>query len=83
MNEMQLEMCHDVNDARPQVLEHFIGQENAVAKVKVALEASWNDGVRFPHTLLTGPPGLGKTQMSSLIACRVPQSVHRRTWTID
>jgi Holliday junction DNA helicase RuvB len=71
MNELQLKMHHDVNDARPHILEHFVGQTNAVAKVKVALEASWNDGVRFPHTLLTGPPGLGKTQMASLIAAEM------------
>ena len=61
-------VCHEINDASPGVLEQFIGQKQVVARVKVALEAAWNDGVRLPHMLLTGPPGLGKSQLASILA---------------
>ncbi len=61
----------EVNDAQPQIIDHIIGQENVVARVKVALESCWNDGVRFPHCLLTGPAGLGKTQISQIIAAEM------------
>ena len=39
MTQCQTTYYHDVNDATPQVLEHFVGQTAAVNKVKVALEA--------------------------------------------
>ena len=61
-------VCHEINDAQPGVLEQFIGQKQVVARIKVALEAAWNDGVRLPHMLLTGPPGLGKSQLASILA---------------
>jgi len=53
----------------PQTIDHFIGARNIVERVKVALEAMWNvGGSVFPHTLLLGPPGMGKTEMSNIIA---------------
>ena len=65
MNEQPLQ---DVNDAAPQVIDHFIGQKGVIEQVKVALEASWNDGVRFPHALMVGGAGLGKSEICKLIA---------------
>ena len=58
----------DVNGYAPSVLEHVIGQSQAVERVKVALEAAWNDGIRFPHTLMVGPPGVGKSMLARVIA---------------
>jgi Holliday junction DNA helicase RuvB len=58
----------ELNAAVPGVLERFIGNRPIVERVKVALEAAWNDQVKFPNTLMVGPPGLGKTLMASIIA---------------
>jgi len=58
----------DINDARPTVLEHFVGQDSVVQRVKVALEASWRDGTRLPHLLFTGQAGMGKTGLANVIA---------------
>lgn len=52
----------------PQVIDQFIGQREVVEQVKVALEASWNDGVRLPHMLFVGPPGVGKTELAHVLA---------------
>lgn len=58
----------DVNSARPGILEQFIGQRSVVDRVKIALEASWNDGTRLPHMLFCGPSGCGKTQLAEVIS---------------
>ena len=63
------EIVNEINDlSQPQVIEHFVGQTNVKQQVKVALEACWTDGSRFPDSLALGGPGLGKTQISHLIA---------------
>lgn len=60
--------ANEVNALRPQVLDHFVGQQSVVERVKIALEAAWNDGTPLPHMLYTGPPGLGKTQLAQILA---------------
>jgi len=54
----------------PQCIDHFIGAKPIVDRVKVALEAAWNvgNGCMFPHSLMVGPPGLGKTELSRIVA---------------
>lgn len=75
----------DINAAAPRVLEHFIGQPEAQARIKVALEASWADGTRFPHTLMIGPPGVGKTLAAQIIAqemgCRLREQLGQNFYT--
>ena len=67
--QMSDKVVSEINDCScPQVIEHFIGQQRVKEQVKVALEASWNDGSRFPDTLALGSAGLGKTELSHLIA---------------
>lgn len=52
----------------PPTLQHVIGQRQVIDRLKVALEASFADNQPFPHTLLLGPPGLGKTSLAKLVA---------------
>lgn len=52
----------------PPTLHHVIGQKAVVDRLKVALDASFADDQPFPHTLFLGPPGLGKTSLSKLVA---------------
>lgn len=52
----------------PPTLNHVIGQRQVVDRLKVALDASFADDQPFPHTLFLGPPGLGKTSLSKLVA---------------
>lgn len=58
------------NAISPQTINHFIGARNIVDRVKNALDAMWNvgNGAVFPHTLLLGPAGVGKTEMANIIA---------------
>jgi holliday junction DNA helicase RuvB len=57
-------------NAAPQTIEHFVGAQEIKDRVKVALEATWNvgNGCVFPHTLALGAGGLGKTEISRIIA---------------
>lgn len=57
-------------NAAPQTIDHFVGAQQIKDRVRVALEATWNvgNGCVFPHTLALGGPGLGKTEISRIIA---------------
>jgi len=60
---------HEINDhTAPCLIEHFTGQERVKQLVRTALEASWMDGNRLPHMIFSGPPGVGKSQLASIIA---------------
>lgn len=52
----------------PPTLHHVIGQRLVVEQAKVALDAAFQEGTPFPHSLMTGPPGLGKTMLAQVIA---------------
>jgi Holliday junction DNA helicase RuvB len=58
----------EINDVTPTSLSHIVGQRAVVEQVKVAVEAAFADGKKFDHALLVGGPGLGKTQLASVIA---------------
>ena len=74
---MEEKTIHEINDlSAPTVIEHFVGQENVKALVRTALEASWQDGTVFPHTVALGDAGLGKTAISNLIAKETASTCH-------
>ncbi len=53
---------------RPQSLETYIGQEKLKSTLKVYIEAAKSRGDSLDHVLFYGPPGLGKTTLSGIIA---------------
>lgn len=53
---------------RPKTLEEYIGQEKAKENLSVFIEAARQRGDCLDHVLLYGPPGLGKTTLSTIIA---------------
>ena len=53
---------------RPQILDEYIGQEKIKDNLKVYIEAAKQRGESLDHVLLYGPPGLGKTTLSCIIA---------------
>lgn len=53
---------------RPERLDEFIGQERVRAQLGLVLEAARRRGGTADHVLLSGPPGLGKTTLATIIA---------------
>lgn len=53
---------------RPQSLNEYIGQEKLKANLKVYIDAAKARGESLDHVLFYGPPGLGKTTLSGIIA---------------
>lgn len=53
---------------RPQTLNEYIGQDKVKENLAVYIEASKRRGEPLDHVLLYGPPGLGKTTLSAIIA---------------
>jgi len=53
---------------RPKKLREYIGQEKAKGNLEVFIQAAKMRGEPLDHVLLHGPPGLGKTTLSGIIA---------------
>ncbi len=53
---------------RPLALGEFVGQQQAQENLKVFIEAAKRRGDALDHVLFVGPPGLGKTTLSQIIA---------------
>lgn len=78
-------MEKNVIDANSQIvptLDHVIGQTRAVTVLRTAINAYFHDRTKateeqaFPHLLVTGPGGTGKTLLSEIVARECATNLH-------
>jgi len=60
---------------RPSKWNEYIGQERIKGNLKVFIEASLKRGEALDHVLFFGPPGLGKTTLSNIIATQMSTNI--------
>ncbi len=60
---------------RPKQISDFIGQEKVLDNLSIAMAAARGREETLDHTLLYGPPGLGKTTLSYIIAAEMGVSI--------
>ena len=56
---------------RPRTLTDYVGQEKAKGNLRVFIDAARGRRESLDHVLLYGPPGLGKTTLSNIIAAEM------------
>ena len=61
---------------RPPSLSEFTGQDDIKESLSIAIEAAKHRGDSPDHCLFSGPPGLGKTTLSSIIAKEMGVNIH-------
>ncbi|MSQ48194.1 MAG: Holliday junction branch migration DNA helicase RuvB [Deltaproteobacteria bacterium] len=64
---------------RPRTLSEYIGQEAIKQNLQIAIEAAKQRGDVLDHLLFCGPPGLGKTSLSHIIAREMDVHIHATT----
>lgn len=67
-NETPEDVFDGDNPLRPKTFDDYVGQEKVKENLKIFIEAAKKRGEVLDHVLLYGPPGLGKTTLSAIIA---------------
>ncbi len=68
LNGERLENEVESENIRPQSIDEYIGQSEVKENLKIFIKAAKMRGESLDHTLLYGPPGLGKTTLANIIA---------------
>ena len=66
--ELKTEEAVMENKLRPTKLEEYVGQRKAKENLRIYIEAAKLRGEPLDHVLFYGPPGLGKTTLTCIIA---------------
>ena len=69
------EAAEDVS-LRPRRLSEFVGQHELKEHLSVVLEAARRRGQAVDHLLFAGPPGVGKTSLSGIVATEMEVRLH-------
>lgn len=64
---------------RPKTLDEYIGQDKVKENMKIYIQAAKKRGDSLDHVLLYGPPGLGKTTLSNIIAHEMGVNIRTTT----
>ncbi len=62
---------------RPSTLEEFVGQSKVRSQLRLLLDAAMMQQRTPDHILLAGPPGLGKTTLSMIVAAELDKPLHQ------
>ena len=65
----------DEESLRPDSFKSFIGQKEILSNLKVFIESAKKRNSSLDHILLSGPPGLGKTTLATIIAKEMNSNV--------
>jgi Holliday junction DNA helicase RuvB len=66
-------------NVRPASINEFIGQRKIISNLSVFIEAARKRGDALDHVILSGPPGLGKTTLSYIIANEMGKNIRPTT----
>ena len=66
----------DINEVHPSSLSHLVGNRGVIEQVTVALDAAFQDTTRYAHSLMLGPPGMGKSTLASVISHEMAVPFH-------
>ncbi len=68
---------HALDVTEPQVLDHFVGQDAVVQRLRAAVESAFQSQRRLPHVLLVGDGCYGERLLASVLAREIGAPIHR------